>query len=310
MKVFGPQGGPSVVWSGARPSGLEAGILCTLAYADIFDYPLTPAEAHRYLIGIPASPGQVADALRTGGWLAGQVRQVGEFWVLRGREHLTGLRRARTAVATRLWPEAVRYARIIAALPFVRMVAVTGGLALDNVEPGDDIDYLVVTAPGRLWVCRALFIGVVRRAARRGVKLCPNYFLSERALVLDDRNLFTAHELTQMVPLYVLDVYWRMRMSNSWTARFLPNAAGLPRHPAAEVRPPRWLGTLLEAASRTPPGDWVERWEMGRKLKKFGPPGPERRFDADHCQGHVDGHGRRTLTAFAARLAGLLKGGF
>jgi len=308
--VLGAQGGPSVVRSGARPSGLEAGILCTLAYADVFDYPLTPAEAHRYLIGILASPGQVADALRTGRWLAGQVRQVGEFWVLPGREHLAALRRARAEAAARLWPEALRHGRLIGALPFVRMVAVTGGLALDNVSPNDDIDYLVVTVPGRLWLCRALVIGVVRWAARRGVKLCPNYFLSERALVLEDRNLFPAHELTQMVPLCGPDVYWRMRRSNSWTAHFLPNAAGLPRCRPVGVRPLRLIGAALEAAGRAPPVAWLEGWEMGRKVKKFGPPGPERRFDADHCQGHFDGHGRRTLAAFAARLAALLEGGF
>lgn len=249
------------------------------------------------------------DALRSGPWLAGQVQQVGEFWVLRGRQHLVGLRRARTAVATGLWRWAVRYGRLIAALPFVRLVAVTGALALDNVEPVDDIDYLVVTTPGRLWVCRALVIGVVRWAARHGVRLCPNYFLSERALVLEDRNLFTAHELTQMVLLYGPEVYGRIRQFNSWTAYFLPNAAGLPRPAPAGIKPFRLPGGLLEAAGWTPPGAWFEAWEMGRKLKKFGLPGPELRFDADHCQGHFDGHGRRTLAAFAARLAELLEGG-
>ncbi len=302
-------GVPSARLAGVQVSQLEVAILCTVAYADVFDYPLTLPEIHRYLIGLAAPPDQVSRALRSGPWLADRVRQVGEFWVVAGREHLAELRRARAGAAARLWPRAVGYGRVIAGLPFVRMVAVTGALALDNVEPDDDIDYLVVTVAGRLWVCRALVIGVVRWAARQGVHLCPNYFLSERALAIEDRNLFTAHELVQMVLLHGPDVYRRMRRLNLWTADFLPNASGPPRPAPVEMKAFRLPGILLEAAGRTPPGAWLEDWEMGRKLKKFGPPGPELRFDADHCQGHFDGHGRRTLAAFAARLTGVLEGG-
>ncbi len=304
------QGGQPVL-PAARVSELELAVFCTLTYADLFDYPLTAAEVHRYLIGLSAPAARVNGVLGGGGWLADRIRPVGEFWVLAGREHLADLRRYRAGVAAGLWPLALRYGRIIAGLPFVRMVAVTGALALDNVEPGDDIDYLVVTAPGHLWVCRALVIGVVRWAARRGVRLCPNYFLSEWALLLEDRNLFTAHELAQMVPLFGLDVYEKMRRLNPWTARFLPNAGGPPRDPPVLRPPSRLMVRLLEAAGRSPFGGRLEAWEMGRKLRKFGTrQGPELRFGPDHCQGHFDGHGRRTLAAFARRLAVLLEGGF
>ncbi|GBD09926.1 hypothetical protein HRbin22_02188 [Candidatus Thermoflexus japonica] len=285
------------------PDSFERAILGALVYADLFDYPLTLEEVHRYLIAWPASLAEVSERITQSPWLRARITCHDGMWTLRGREDLVRLRQRRTAIAARLWPDALRYGRILATLPYTRMVAVTGALAMDNVEEEDDIDYLIVTTPGRLWLCRAMAIGVVRWAARRGRTLCPNYFLSERALVLEDRNLFTAHELAQMIPIAGLAVYQRMRALNPWTARFLPNAWGPPW--SVEVAPAirRELTACLEALGHMPPGDWLEAWERQRKIRKFSArPAEEVRFDADHCQGHFDGHGRRTLTAFAERF--------
>jgi predicted nucleotidyltransferase len=56
-------------------------------------------------------------------------------------------------------------------LPFVRMVAVTGALAKDNVGQRVDIDLLIVAAPGRIWVCRRFLILAVRVARLLGDEL-------------------------------------------------------------------------------------------------------------------------------------------
>src|SRR5437899_914277 len=250
-------------------AALERAIVETVAYADVFDYPLTVDEIHRYLIGVPASRNTVRTALSSGRLTPELLSRNGRYFTLAGREAVIETRRGRAQPAVDYWRRAVHYGHIIGSLPFVRMVAVTGALAMDNVADGD-IDYLVVTEPGRLWLCRALVVGLVKTAALRRVTLCPNYFLSERALVLDERNLFTAHEVAQMVPLTGIQTYQRMRTLNRWTDTYLPNAGGHPRRLAPVEPRPRRTRRILESTLRSRLASPFERWEMARKVRKLG----------------------------------------
>ena len=206
---------------------LQQAILQTLVYADLFDYPLTPNEVVRYL-GVSAEPATILDQLDQSAASGLLVRHNG-YVALSGRDSLFDLRSYREQIAREMWPAARRYATWLARLPFVRMVAVTGTLAVNNVEARDDIDVFIVTAPDRLWLCRALVILVVRLAALAGDELCPNYFLSQRQLVFPDHNIFGAREVVQMVPLYGRDLYWQIRELNSWVDDFLPQAKDLPQ---------------------------------------------------------------------------------
>jgi len=286
---------------------LDDAILQTVAYADVFDYPLTGDEIHRYLIGLPTSRGTLRSLLGNGHLVPNLLSHSGRYFTLVGRETTIDTRKSRAAVSSDLWRKAVHYGRIIGNLPFVRMVAVTGALAMDNVADGD-VDYLIVTEAERLWVCRALVVGIVKVAARRGVTLCPNYFLSERALVLEERNLFTAHEVAQMVPLTGLDTYERLRQLNRWTETFLPNASGPPRRIAPAT--PHWRRTrrTAERVLRTSLGGRLEHWEMQRKVRKLGAQSvdhAEAAFDVDWCKGHFGDHGQYTLERFAKRMDAL-----
>jgi hypothetical protein len=286
---------------------LERAIVQAVAYADVFDYPLTAEEVHRFLIGIPASRASVRSALGNGRLIPDVLSRTGRYFSLAGREMTVETRRARASNAAGYWRRAVRYGHMIGNLPFVRMVAVTGALAMDNVADGD-IDYLVITEPKRLWLCRAIVVGLVRTAALRGVELCPNYFLSEQALVLDERNLFTAHEVAQMVPLSGLQIYQRMRTLNRWTDTYLPNAGGHPRRVAPVEPRPRRTRRIVESALRSRLASPFERWEMARKMRKLGQRSnghAEAAFGPDWCKGHFGDHGHLTLARYDERLQAL-----
>jgi hypothetical protein len=288
-------------------AAVERAIVQTVAYADVFDYPLTADEIQRYLIGVRASRQIVRSALSSGRLVSETLTRSGKYFSLGGRDSAVETRRGRAAIAVEYWKRAIRYGHRIGNLPFVRMVAVTGALAMDNIADRD-IDFLIVTEPGRLWLCRALVVGLVRAAALRRIELCPNYFLSENALELSEHNLFTAHEVAQMVPLTGADMYRRLRELNRWTDTYLPNAGGSPRRVATVEPAARRTRRLLEHALRSPLGGPVERWEMARKMRKLGQQGnghAEATFGPDWCKGHFGDHGQVTLARYEERLRAL-----
>jgi len=286
---------------------LRRAILATLIYADLFDHALTRDELHRYLIGQAASAVAVVAMLDNDGELGFHIAQTQDRFHLNGRAQLANLRRERAAVSAHLWPVAKRYGARIARLPFVRLVGVTGALAMNNARPDDDIDLFILAQPGRLWLCRLLVLGVVKLAARQGYVLCPNFLLSTDHLWLSERNLFTAHEVVQMVPLERNPWYRAFIEANGWTADFLPNAfAGQ----TAEARPgsmrpmpARLVAGLLSARVFDP----LERWEMRRKVRRlsrrFECEGGSVAFSEDECRGHFAAHDTRILAAYRQRLA-------
>ncbi len=307
------------------PLEIEQAALRAVAYADVFGYPLQATEVHRYLHGVAASPDATSAALARCSAPGGSLSSRNGYYTLRGRESLVEVRRRRAALADQLWPAAVTYGHLIASFPFVRMVAVTGSLAWHNIDDSStldhppDIDYMIVTEPGRLWLCRWVIRALHRVLRLRRVFICPNYIISTRALALADRNLFTAYELARMTPIAGLSMHRRLRRANPWVQAYLPNAGEAPRltDGAARFRPGRRnavaarLTRLARQMLGSPLGAPFERLEMTyriRKLVKLGNGGGEVEYGVDCYKGFTSGHARESLAAFAARLRDLQAG--
>src|SRR5688572_17900941 len=244
---------------------LSRAVLQTVAYADVFDYPLTALEIHRYLTGVYASVEAVGRALEEDHL----VMRVGNYFVLPAREEIVSIRVQREARSRKLLPRAIQYGRILGALPYVRMVALTGSLAVLNVSNVVDFDYMLVTAPGRLWTARAFAIALNRFTRVGGHTLCPNLIISENILEWPVQDLYSARELCQMIPITGLDVYFRLMEANQWLRSFLPNAvigSGVSAVPHGRVSA---LQSLFEFPLRGKLGDSIEHWEMNRKIARF-----------------------------------------
>lgn len=289
---------------------IEAAILKTVAYADVFDYPLTLSEISRYLIGVSASLNTIATILQSGSLTRTLLERESGYVFLAPRKEILYARQRRSKIAASKWPKAIHYGKMIARLPFVRMVAVTGALAVDNLDDDGDLDYLIITSPRRLWICRAMTITLVRLAALFGDVICPNYFLSTRALIFEDRNLYTAHELAQMVPISGLETYRQIRSVNQWSKTFLPNANDSPLRAKKLLTQNGTQGndfirSYTEKLLYSSAINRLEDWEMKRKIHKFTRATinhHEIAFSQDWCKGHFEGHAHRTLRAFEERI--------
>jgi hypothetical protein len=294
-----------------RHGPLATAILETLAYADIFDFPLTAEEIQRYLIAVRASNSEIQAALDQLATWHRAIECVGPFFTLPGRGGVVAGRLRLHKQAAQQMPRARWYGRLLGHLPFVRMVALTGGLSMENARD-HDIDLLIVSVPGRLWTVRGMAVALVYLARLRGDQLCPNFLIDENRLLLENEDLYSAHEIVQMIPLYGLNVYRKFRELNCWADRFLPNAPRRAYDAAIEpaLNP---LGRLLkrfaEALLSTGVGSALEEWERNHKIKKLSAQVPSNaddvEFSRDACRGFFSGHAHRVLDDFEQRTGTL-----
>lgn len=212
---------------------IEEAIIKTLSYRDLFDYPLTAEEIHRFLIQQNSSREMVEKTLKK--MVAeGGIEEKEGYHFLPGRRGITQLRREREAISQEKFRRACRYAKLLRPIPWVRAIFVTGALAVGNADEESDLDLLIIATARRLWLTRFLvfltlsLLGVRRRPQNMQAKnkVCDNIFLSEFALSIpsSEQNLYTAHETVQVKPIWEKDVFQQCFLAeNSWVKRFLPN---------------------------------------------------------------------------------------
>lgn len=199
-------------------------IFAAVAYGDVFDYPLTQEELIRWSIG----------RTRCYTTFDGVVKK-GVYFFLAGRDRIISLRKKKELIAQKKWKRVAAVASIFQSIPTVMLVGVTGGLAMNNVKISDDIDIFFITRSGTLWASRMMvtllaeILHLRRKPSDHKVqdKMCLNMFMSEDSLSLphQERDLFLAHEVLQMVPLWDKGgVYRKFLKANSWVQHYLPYA--------------------------------------------------------------------------------------
>jgi hypothetical protein len=202
-------------------TSIDEAVLTTLAYADLFDYPLRAEEVHEGLLACRASFRQVQMALDD--WKSrGLVEQRGRFFLVQGREKIVGLRRQRRQQTRRLLQRHSWLFRLLVRFPFVRSVALSGAVAFENSHRHDDVDLFVITAGRRLWSVYLSLVVLLKLLGKRKT-ICLNCLLDLDHLRIDDRDFFVAHQIAFLKPLSGIKYFQTFQAANAWIDAHLPN---------------------------------------------------------------------------------------
>lgn len=191
---------------------LAKAIIHTVAFYDaVGKVPLTYLEIYKHLISLRRTLSfgefleQLDECLEQ---IDPYVARERGFIFLRSNIGAYAKRIQTGKTSVKKWRIAERMIRIISCLPFVRMVALTGSLALQTTHRESDIDLLIVAKTGRIWTTRIIVSAIMQVLGRRrhGQKIrdriCLNHFITDTNLTLLPKNLFSAHICASLVPIW------------------------------------------------------------------------------------------------------------
>ncbi|MBI2103796.1 hypothetical protein HYT59_02205 [Candidatus Woesebacteria bacterium] len=198
----------------------------SLIYHDIFDYPLTVAELIHWQAG--------KNVINHRSLIINHKKG---FYYLKGREGNILKRLAREKTSVKKIKTAQLAGTVLARIPMVKMVGITGALAMKSADKDSDIDLMIIASKGTLWTtrllvyCLLLFVGFkLRRAGVKDQKdkLCLNMWFDESDLIWRRRNIFTAHEIAQIVPIVNKNnTYEKLLQKNRWILEYWPKSVGI-----------------------------------------------------------------------------------
>ena len=82
-------------------------------------------------------------------------------------------------------------------------MGISGSLSKGYYDDDGDIDFFIITSPKRLWIARTFLILYKKIFLLNSRKyFCVNYFISSNALEIEEKNIFTATELTTLLPMF------------------------------------------------------------------------------------------------------------
>jgi len=214
---------------------LEEAIVETIAFFDMFDFPLTVFELWQYA-KVKSEVSEIYKIIISPEFSKKHnIEQNNGFYFFSGRGEIAQLRLNRYNFSERKFKRAVRIGRIFSYIPWIQLIAVGNMIGANNLKNQGDIDLFIVTDHKRLWLSRLCCVGIIKllnlrpKPGRGKDTICLSFFITAQALdikhlMLDKDDLYFVYWLAGLVPvLNRNNIYQRFMENNPWLKEYLPN---------------------------------------------------------------------------------------
>lgn len=239
---------------------IKKDILATIAYFNMFDYPLKKNEIFLFL----GHNDDFSEFERALNFLTNDsvIFKIGEFYSLHNNFALSLKRQKGYEKAIGMLKKAEKAAKLISAFPFVKGVAISGSLSKYFADERTDVDFFIITARDRLWIARTLLHLFKKFTYLFNMQdfFCMNYFIDESEPLILEKNIYTATEVATILPVRGIDAFETFFKANSWTKNFLPNKNIY--LPEIKTTKKTWLKSIVEKMLHNRLGDYLDNFMM------------------------------------------------
>ena len=196
-------------------------LLKPILYFSLFKYPLTEEEIFNF--SKAESKEQIKSDLNE---LVNDniIYKIDDFYLTENNETLIKRRLEGNKMAKNIYQKALTISRLISKFPYVEGVGISGSLSKGYYDDDADIYFFIITSPKRLWIARTFLILYKKIFLLNSRKyFCVNYFISSNALEIEEKNIFTATELTTLLPMFGNGSFHKFYEKNKWVENYLPN---------------------------------------------------------------------------------------
>jgi len=285
---------------------LAKDILRSLVYFDIFNYPLKIDEIH---FNSSIKDLELIDVQKETDRLAslGIIHKIDGWYFLFDHASNIDDRIKGNKNAGFYLKLATRIGRFMSHFPFVRGVFISGSLSKGYMNKKSDIDFFIITAPNRLWLSRTLLILFKKIFLLNSRKFfCPNYFIDTNHLKIDEQNIYTAKELSYLIPIYNFHLYNEFLEANEWREHYMPNFIFKSKIQESDTM---WLKRILEKLLSGSLGEKLDNFFM-QITENFWKKRYKKRYNNAvniKCSKHVSkfhpkGYQNKVITKFNARI--------
>lgn len=120
------------------------------------------------------------------------------------------------------------WAQKLGKLMGVRAIFLSGSVAQGTADKSSDIDFFFIARKNQIWTARFfvfLWLKINREITRpqeHAEKICPNHFITEENLEIQEKDAYSAHLFSHNIPLYDPDhLFPRFAQTNQkWVQKF------------------------------------------------------------------------------------------